>query len=371
MQAPTKHLLNEADQTWLSQYMAEQIDPFTTKTIHYQLFSQQGNPQLCLHYQYPIDYFIEETLNRIQQAINQAYAHKQLSVKIDVVWQTNIKHHAVQTGLKPLKNIKNIIAVMSGKGGVGKSSVATNLAVILATIPDLKVGLLDADIYGPSLPTMLGLEDVKVEVIDGQMQAIQLGQLACHSLGFLNHDQAAIWRGPMATSAFNQLLNQTNWGNLDYLIIDMPPGTGDIQLTLAQKIPVTGALIVTTPQNVALKDADKAIKMCQKVGIHSLGIVENMSQFTCPSCNTTTHIFSKHGATQLANQHQQSVLAQLPLLEEFMQACDTGYPMSLQENYKNHAMVKIYEQLATQVVANISLLKKDTSHLFNVALQNS
>ncbi|WP_043175661.1 iron-sulfur cluster carrier protein ApbC, partial [Burkholderia ambifaria] len=204
--------------------------------------------------------------------------------------------HTVQRGVKLLPNVKNIVAVASGKGGVGKSTTAVNLALALAA-EGASVGILDADIYGPSLPTMLGIHGQRPESPDNQSMNPLIGHgLQANSIGFLiEEDNPMVWRGPMATSALEQLLRQTNWRELDYLIVDMPPGTGDIQLTLAQRVPVTGAVIVTTPQDIALLDAKKGLKMFEKVGIPILGIVENMSIHICSNCGHEEHIFGAGG----------------------------------------------------------------------------
>ncbi|WP_310731403.1 iron-sulfur cluster carrier protein ApbC, partial [Burkholderia pseudomultivorans] len=220
--------------------------------------------------------------------------------------------HTVQRGVKLLPNVKNIVAVASGKGGVGKSTTAVNLALALAA-EGASVGILDADIYGPSLPTMLGIHGQRPESPDNQSMNPLVGHgLQANSIGFLiEEDNPMVWRGPMATSALEQLLRQTNWRELDYLIVDMPPGTGDIQLTLAQRVPVTGAVIVTTPQDIALLDAKKGLKMFEKVGIPILGIVENMSIHVCSNCGHEEHIFGAGGAERMAKDYGVTVLGSL------------------------------------------------------------
>ena len=208
---------------------------------------------------------------------------------------SHIVAHAVQRGVQLLPGVKNIVAVASGKGGVGKSTTAVNLALALAA-EGARVGLLDADIYGPSLPMMMGLQG-RPESADGKtMEPLENHGVQVMSIGFLvDGDQAMIWRGPMATQALEQLLRQTNWKDLDYLIVDLPPGTGDIQLTLSQRVPMTGAVIVTTPQDIALLDAKKGIKMFEKVGVPILGIVENMAVHVCSNCGHVEHIFGADG----------------------------------------------------------------------------
>jgi ATP-binding protein involved in chromosome partitioning len=274
---------------------------------------------------------------------------------------TKIIPHAVQPSLKPLPNIKNIIAVGSGKGGVGKSTVAVNLALALAK--SARVGILDADIYGPSLPTMLGLTE-KPESPDGKtISPIEKYGLQCMSIGLLLVDNApAIWRGPIVTKALQQMLFDTNWDNLDYLIIDLPPGTGDIQLTLAQKIPVAGAIIVTTPQDLALIDAKKALDMFNKVQVPVLGIVENMSTYVCTQCGHEEHIFGHEGAREMANNFKVPLLGQLPLEKKIREETDSGRPSVIAAPDSSRA--QCYYELAQQVVEKLALRPKDYSAKF-------
>mgnify|MGYP003347981291 CR=1 FL=1 len=234
--------------------------------------------------------------------------------RVEVNWSTQVVAHQAMRGQALLPGVKNIVAVASGKGGVGKSTTAVNLALALAA-EGARVGMLDADIYGPSLPLMLGLQGAKPESDDGKtMKPLRAHGLQLNSIGFLvEQDQAMIWRGPMATSALDQLLRQTQWDDLDYLVVDMPPGTGDIQLTLSQKVPVTGAVVVTTPQDIALLDATKGLKMFEKVGVPILGIVENMSVYCCPNCGHSAPIFGAEGGQKMAAKHGVSLLAQMPL----------------------------------------------------------
>jgi ATP-binding protein involved in chromosome partitioning len=222
--------------------------------------------------------------------------------------------HAVQKGVKLIPGVKNIIAVASGKGGVGKSTTAVNLALALAA-EGATVGLLDADIYGPSLPTMLGIPTGRPESADGKsLEPMDAHGIQAMSIGFLiDPEQPMVWRGPMVTQALTQLLTETRWRDVDYLVIDMPPGTGDIQLTLAQQVPVTGAVIVTTPQDIALLDARKGLKMFEKVGIPILGIVENMSIHICSKCGHAEHIFGSGGGDRMAADYGVEMLGALPL----------------------------------------------------------
>src|SRR5512147_1266644 len=234
--------------------------------------------------------------------------------------------HTVQRGLKVMPNVKNIIAVASGKGGVGKSTVAANLALALAA-EGARVGVLDADIYGPSQPTMLGISG-RPESADGQtIEPMENHGLQMSSIGLMiDADQPMVWRGPMVTQALQQLLGQTNWQEVDYLVVDMPPGTGDIQLTLAQQVPVTGALIVTTPQDIALIDARKGLKMFEKVGIPILGVVENMALHTCPKCGFESHIFGEGGAARMCQDYDVEFLGSLPLDIRIREETDSGNP---------------------------------------------
>jgi ATP-binding protein involved in chromosome partitioning len=226
-----------------------------------------------------------------------------------------------------LSQVKHIIAVASGKGGVGKSTTAVNLALALGKLGS-RAGLFDADIYGPSLPLMLGAAGSRPRVVNGkQMEPISAHGIRCNSVGFLVDDiQAMAWRGPMAVGAFNQILNDTSWGELDFLVIDMPPGTGDIQLSLAQAVPVSGAVIVTTPQDVALLDARRGIEMFRKVQVPILGVVENMSLHVCSNCGHIEHIFGEGGARRIANTYGVELLGALPLDSRIREQCDAGTP---------------------------------------------
>lgn len=269
-----------------------------------------------------------------------------------------IASHAVQGELKPLPNIKNIIAVGSGKGGVGKSTTAINLALGLKHA-GARVGILDADIYGPSIPLMLGLNDQgKPDVNEAQrLIPMKAFGLEAMSMGFMVEDETAmIWRGPMVSQALQELLTKTDWGNLDYLIIDLPPGTGDIQLTLSQKVPVAGAVIITTPQDIALLDARRACRMFDKVNVPVLGIVENMSVHVCSQCGHAEAIFGEHGAHEMADDFDAPVLGSLPLNISIRQAADAG--LSLWDNEQNQAIVAVYQQAALRMAAALSLRPK-------------
>lgn len=272
-----------------------------------------------------------------------------------------IVSHAVQSGLTPLPNVKNIIAIASGKGGVGKSTVTVNLALALQS-QGARVGILDADIYGPSIPLMLNIAG-QPESLDGKFiePMVNYG-LQVMSIGFLIPEDPAIWRGPMVTKALQQMLHDTRWQDLDYLLIDLPPGTGDIQLTLAQKIPVVGAIIVTTPQDLALLDAKKALMMFQKVKIPTLGIVENMSQHVCSQCGHIETIFGEQGGEKMAQQYQVPLLGHLPLDRRIREDVDAGKPTMAAEPNSNIATA--YLEIANQLAHNLTLQKRDYSAKF-------
>jgi ATP-binding protein involved in chromosome partitioning len=275
---------------------------------------------------------------------------------------TKVVSHAVQRGVQLLPNVKNIVAVASGKGGVGKSTTAANLALALAA-EDASVGLLDADIYGPSQPMMLGI-DRRPESDDGKtMEPLENYGVQVMSIGFLvDQDEAMIWRGPMATQALEQLLRQTNWKDLDYLIIDMPPGTGDIQLTLSQRVPMTGAVIVTTPQDIALLDAKKGIKMFEKVGVPILGIVENMAVHICSNCGHVEHIFGAEGGKKMAAQYGMDYLGALPLDINIRLQADSGKPTVVAD--PDGEVAGIYKTIARTVAVGIAEKAKDFSAKF-------
>jgi len=275
---------------------------------------------------------------------------------------SKVVSHAAQRGVALLPNVKNIIAVASGKGGVGKSTTAANLALALAA-EGASVGLLDADIYGPSQPMMMGVEG-RPESDDGKtMEPLENYGVQVMSIGFLvDKDEAMIWRGPMATQALEQLLRQTNWRDLDYLIIDMPPGTGDIQLTLSQRVPMTGAVIVTTPQDIALLDAKKGIKMFEKVGVPILGIVENMAVHVCSNCGHTEHIFGVDGGKKMAVEYDMDYLGALPLDINIRLQADSGKPTVVADPDGNVA--QIYKAVARQVAVKIASKAKDFSSKF-------
>jgi ATP-binding protein involved in chromosome partitioning len=276
---------------------------------------------------------------------------------------SHIVAHAAQRGVALLPTVKNIIAVASGKGGVGKSTTAVNLALALAA-EGANVGLLDADIYGPSQPMMMGLQGQKPSSEDGKtMEPLENHGVQVMSIGFMvAPDQAMIWRGPMATQALEQLLHQTNWGHLDYLLIDMPPGTGDIQLTLSQRVPLTGAVIVTTPQDIALLDAKKGIKMFEKVGVPILGIVENMAVHICSHCGHAEHIFGADGGKNMATEYAMDYLGALPLAMQIRVQADSGQPTVVAD--PDGDVAKLYKTMARKLAVTVAAKAKDFSSKF-------
>ena len=281
---------------------------------------------------------------------------------VSVNLATKIVPHAVQRGVQLLPKVKNIVAVASGKGGVGKSTTAVNLALALAA-EGASVGILDADIYGPSQPMMMGIAG-RPESADGKtMEPMENYGVQVMSIGFLvEQDNPMVWRGPMATQALEQLLRQTNWRELDYLIVDMPPGTGDIQLTLSQRVPLTGAVIVTTPQDIALLDAKKGIKMFEKVGVPILGIVENMAVHVCEQCGHVEHIFGEEGGKRLAAEYKMDYLGALPLNLSIRVQADNGRPSVVSE--PDGEIAALYKAVARQVAVTIAQRAKDFSSKF-------
>ena len=282
--------------------------------------------------------------------------------RVELHWKTEIEVREVQAGVKPLEGVKNIIAVGSGKGGVGKSTTAVNLALALAQ-EGAEVGILDADIYGPSLPTMLGVHQ-RPHSEDGQhMQPVEVMGIKAMSIGFLiEEDTPMIWRGPLVTQTLVQLLNETLWGELDYLVIDLPPGTGDVQLTLAQQIPVSGAIVVTTPQKVAVVDAKKAIAMFDKVKITTLGIIENMSTHVCSCCGCEEAIFGESGGEVLAKENGVPLLGKLPLDKRICADMDAGRPTVIAE--PESTLAQRYHEIAIKVGVRLAEKKKEYRQLF-------
>jgi len=314
---------------------------------------------------FPADGYREQladTLKALVESIDGIH-----TANIDV--SSKIATHAAQKGVKHLDNIKNIIAVASGKGGVGKSTTAVNLALALAA-EGATVGILDADIYGPSQPRMLGVHG-KPESVDGKtLEPMVSYHLQAMSIGFLiDEETPMIWRGPMVTQALQQLLNDTNWKDLDYLVVDLPPGTGDIQLTLAQQVPVSGAVIVTTPQDIALLDARKGLKMFEKVEVPVLGIIENMSIHICSECGHEEYIFGEGGGQRMSKDHNVDFLGGLPLDKRIREETDSGKPTVVAE--PDSRISQIYREIARRTAAKLSLKTKDYAARFpQIVIQN-
>ena len=299
----------------------------------------------------------------IEAALEESIRSRISVENVDLRVESKITAHGVQRTLKPLANVKNIIAIASGKGGVGKSTTAANIALALAA-EGASVGVLDADIYGPSQPLMMGLAGERPTSTDGQtMKPLLAHGVQVMSIGFLiDPDQPMVWRGPMVTSALNQLLNQTQWDDLDYLIVDMPPGTGDIQLTLSQQVPVSGAVIVTTPQDIALLDARKGLQMFRKVSVPILGIIENMSTHICTECGHEESIFGRGGGEKMATDFDVEMLGQLPLDLRIREQTDSGTPSVIAEPDAPHSQA--YRQAARRMAAKLAIQGKDYSHRF-------
>ncbi len=359
----------------LQQQIAVQISLFTDPNLQQDFIQsksisamefKKGTLFLSIEMSYPakslIPYF-EQQISHFLKKISEIEA-------VNFNWQTKITSHDTQGNTSPFSNVKNIIAVSSGKGGVGKSTTSVNLALALQQ-EGATVGLLDADIYGPSIPTMLNITD-KPQTEDGKnMLPILAYGLQVMSIGVLmKGDTPMVWRGPIVTQTLIQLLKETAWQDLDYLIIDLPPGTGDVQLTLSQQIPVTGAIIVTTPQEISLMDARKGLKMFEKVNIPILGIVENMSSYTCSNCGHEEAIFGKDGGKQMAKKYQVPFLESLPINTKIRQQTDAGKPTVVAE--PTGEITQKYKNIAHKVTASIALQRKDYSNAFpNIVIQNT
>ncbi len=325
-----------------------------------------GNIIIDIEMGFPVKGYESSIRENIVKEVSSIAGVENVTVNI----ASKIMSHSVQQGVKPIQGIKNIIAVASGKGGVGKSTTAVNLALAI-TAEGGKVGIMDADIYGPSQPRMLGI-NAKPESKDGtRMEPLVNYDVEAMSIGFLiDEETPMIWRGPMVTQALEQLINDTNWGDLDYLIIDLPPGTGDIQLTLSQKIPVSGAVIVTTPQDIALLDARKGLKMFEKVNVPVLGIVENMSIHICSKCGHDEHIFGSGGGEKMSQEYGVDFLGSLPLDISIREQADNGKPTVVAD--PEGRIAEIYREISRRVTAKLALEGKDYSSKFpNIVIQNS
>ncbi|MCS5710963.1 iron-sulfur cluster carrier protein ApbC [Candidatus Berkiella aquae] len=334
------------------------VDPYlgndlVNAKIIQEIAIQESSINLKLLYPYPVGPRISELKQSISALLARHWPDHPLSLQVN--WK--IRRHRAQKGIKQKSVIKNIIAVASGKGGVGKSTVAVNLAAALHGL-GAKVALLDADIYGPSQPRMLGKQDNKALTRDKKLIPVDSFGIQSISMGYLvDEENAMIWRGPMVSSALQQLLNETAWQECDYLIIDLPPGTGDIQLTMAQKIPISGAVVVTTPQDIALLDAKKAYRMFEKVEVPVLGIVENMSWHECEKCHHHEAIFGEGGAQNMAQAFNVPLLAKLPLVKQVRMQGDSGMPIVVAAPDSETA--KPYWTMAYEVAAKLALREVD------------
>ncbi|MDO9404925.1 MAG: iron-sulfur cluster carrier protein ApbC [Polaromonas sp.] len=352
-----------ADQQAILDAVQTVLDPntgkdfVTTKALK-NLQVSGGDVAFDVELGYPANSQIPGLRKSLVAAVRAVPGVENVSVNLTI----KIATHSVQRGVQLLPGVKNIIAVASGKGGVGKSTTAANLALALHA-EGARVGLLDADIYGPSQPMMMGIEG-RPESHDGKNMEPMLGHgIQVMSIGFLvAQDEAMIWRGPMATQALEQLLRQTHWKDLDYLVVDMPPGTGDIQLTMSQRVPMTGAVIVTTPQDIALLDAKKGIKMFEKVGVPILGIVENMAVHVCSNCGHVEHIFGEDGGKKMAAQYNMDYLGALPLDLRIREQADSGTPTVVAD--ADGDIASLYKAVARKVAVTIAAKSKDFSAKF-------
>ena len=315
---------------------------------------------------YPARGVIESVRRTVSERLAKIPGVSQSSVNVF----SKIVSHSVQRGVKLVPGIKNIIAVASGKGGVGKSTTAVNLALALAA-EGATVGMLDADIYGPSQPLMLGITGRPTSKDGKSMEPMEGHGIQAMSVGFMiEQDTPMVWRGPMVTQALEQLLGETRWRDLDYLVVDLPPGTGDIQLTLAQKVPVTGAVIVTTPQDIALIDARKGLKMFEKVGIPIIGIVENMAVHICSNCGHAEHIFGEGGGARMGKDYDVELLGSLPLDIRIREQADSGKPTVVAD--PDGPIAAIYREVARKVAARIARQSEDRSSVFpKIVIQNN
>ncbi len=348
----------------LEQHLATFIVPHTGRPLggpgtSLTVTHQDGAFRVAVECGFPL----QRGAGRLVEALRTHCASLAEPEPIEFTISSHITAHAVQHGLKPLPGVQNLLAVASGKGGVGKSTVAVNFALALAQ-EGARVGILDADIYGPSQPRMLGLVGQRPETRDGKLlEPLVAHGIEAMSIGFLvDEQQPMAWRGPMVTSALNQLLTQTRWGNLDYLVVDMPPGTGDIQLTLAQRVPVSGAVIVTTPQDIALADARKGLEMFQKVHVPVLGVVENMSIHVCTNCGHEERIFGEHGGRDLSADYGVPLLGALPLDRRIREETDLGKPTVAADPTGPLALA--FVEAALRAVGELAARTKDYSRLF-------
>lgn len=359
----SKTAVEEILSSWVDPYMAQ--DLVSAKTVK-RIDIDGSHACIGIVLGYPAKGCLDSLTKQLREKLLQVPGVDTLD--LDIRWE--IVPHAVQKNLKPMPNVKNIIAIASGKGGVGKSTTAVNIALALSE-DGAKVGILDADIYGPSQPLMLGLSG-NPESLDGKSMEPKVAfGIQSISIGYLiDDDTPMIWRGPMVTSALRQLLDNTRWTGLDYLIVDLPPGTGDIQLTLSQSIPVSGAVIITTPQDISLLDAQKGLKMFQKVEVPVLGIVENMSTHICSQCGHEEAIFGSGGGEAMAKRHGVELLGSLPLAISIRENADSGHPTVIAD--PDSRIAAIYRDIARKMAAKLALRKKDQRGLFpHIVVKNN
>jgi ATP-binding protein involved in chromosome partitioning len=355
--------IEEALKTYIDPYL--ESDLVSTKTVK-NIAVDGDSVSIDILYGFPVNGYIKELTEKLTEIVKAVDGVANVTVNV----AHKVASHAVQKGVNMIPGVKNIIAVASGKGGVGKSTTSVNIALALAA-EGATVGILDADIYGPSQPRMLGISG-QPESADGKSLEPMINYgIQSMSIGYLiEEDTPMIWRGPMVTQALEQLLKDTKWNDVDYLIIDLPPGTGDIQLTLAQKVPVTGAVIVTTPQDIALLDARKGLKMFEKVEVPVLGIVENMSIHICSECGHAEHIFGSGGGESMASDSDVDLLGALPLDMTIRVGTDEGKPTVVAD--PDGAVATIYRDIARRVAAKLSQQTKDHSAAFpNIVIQNN
>jgi ATP-binding protein involved in chromosome partitioning len=360
--------LSEAD---VQAALAQVVDPSTGKDLVASKVVKKiavGPGQTSIEIVLP--YPARSQYDALRRLVQDAVAALPGAGRVNVDITQKIVSHAVQRGVKLVPGVKNIVAVASGKGGVGKSTTAVNLALALAA-EGAQVGVLDADIYGPSQPMMLGISG-RPQSNDGKtLEPLEAYGVQAMSIGFLiDMDTPMVWRGPMVTQALEQLLKDTNWRDVDYLIVDMPPGTGDIQLTLSQKVPVTGAVIVTTPQDIALLDARKGLKMFEKVGVPIVGVVENMSIHICSNCGHAEHIFGEGGAAKLCKEYGVPFLGSLPLDIHIREQADSGRPTVIAD--PDGPIAQAYKAIARKVAVSVGQKAADFSARFpNIVIQNT
>jgi len=355
--------IEEALKTYIDPYL--EADLVSTKTVK-NIAVDGDNVSIDVLYGFPVKGYINELTDKLTEIVKAVDGVANVTINV----AHKVASHAVQKGVNMIPGVKNIIAVASGKGGVGKSTTSVNLALALSA-EGATVGILDADIYGPSQPRMLGISG-QPESADGKsLEPMNNYDIQSMSIGYLiDEDTPMIWRGPMVTQALEQLLKDTKWNDVDYLIIDLPPGTGDIQLTLAQKVPVTGAVIVTTPQDIALLDARKGLKMFEKVEVPVLGVVENMSIHICSECGHAEHIFGSGGGESMAADSDVDLLGALPLDMSIRVGTDEGKPTVAAD--PDGAVATIYRDIARRVAAKLSQKTKDHSAAFpNIVIQNN